>query len=181
LTNSIYVDIKSCINPIVPIFTHHIINYLPILEYNIRITGAKLYFYFFNISISIVKHLGDNIHFIDYFTNNNLKVCLELFYGQVNYIIDDNLISIMQKHEFKFLIWINKELKCLIKQKKLAHDKYKHSNDIAGRLRIQSFCEGRNKLYLNYIAVHWKYVSNFKFLYFQKNRPNFRLVAKRTV
>jgi len=56
--------------PILATFTHHIINYLPILEYNIHNWLGANY-------ISFVKYLGD-INFIDYFTNNNLKDCLDL-------------------------------------------------------------------------------------------------------
>lgn len=36
----------------------------------------------------------------------------------------------MQKHDFKFPIWFSKELRCLIKQKKIAYDLNKHSNDL---------------------------------------------------
>ncbi|KAF0749102.1 Reverse transcriptase domain-containing protein [Aphis craccivora] len=65
--------------------------------------------------ISIVKYLGD-INFTDYFTNNNLNDCLQVFHGHINYIID-NFIPKMQKYNFKFPIWFSKELRCLIKQK----------------------------------------------------------------
>lgn len=94
--------------------------YLPIIEYIHNWHGANY--------ISIVKYLGD-INFIDYFTKNNLNDCLEVFYGHINYIID-HFIPKIQKHDFKFPIWFSKELRCLIKQNKIAHDLYKHSNDL---------------------------------------------------
>lgn len=67
--------------------------------------------------ISIIKYLGD-INYIDIILLI-IKDCWELFYRRIIYVID-NFIPKMHNHEFKFPIWLSKELKCVIKQNKIS-------------------------------------------------------------
>jgi hypothetical protein len=67
----------------------------------------------------------------------------------------DSFIPKIQKHKDNFSIWFSKELKILIKQKKVAHDTYKYTNKtknytIFSNLRTK--CKySRNRDYALYI------------------------------
>lgn len=142
LTNSTTTDVDLCINPIMPIdiyhppltvtFTHNITNYLSCYDYTYNWRAGNY--------ISIIKYLG-NVDFIGYFNKNSIENCLNLFYYHIRYIMD-HFIPKIQIRESEYPKWFSKELRTLIKQKKIAHNIYKYSNNITN---YQKFSNLRTK------------------------------------
>lgn len=141
--------------PIIVNFTHHnITNCLPYTDYTYNWHAGDY--------IPIVIYLG-SVNFMDYFYNNNIDSCLDLFYNHIRFSMD-HYIPKIQKRNFDFSKWFSKELKIHIKQKKMAHDIYKYSNNIKNDLKfsnIRAKCK-----YLRYrdytLGMHKKYTTQLK-------------------
>ncbi|KAE9532750.1 hypothetical protein AGLY_009831 [Aphis glycines] len=82
-----------------------------------------------------------NVDFIEYFNKNSIENCLNLFYYHIRYIMD-HFIPKIQIRESEYPKWFSKELRTLIKQKKIPHNIYKYSNNITN---YQKFSNLRTK------------------------------------